>query len=150
MYQVPESQLVKDWPYGNNVSISGKSTINYSPQRNQQQFTGQPTTYYGQVSTFGDSEMMRNKVLCDCNRGITGVVACRGWGCPCPGGGAPVLSGGDYLSLGWRRGVPSDRTSGLRDYRTSGLLPPPPPPPAVNRQTPVENITSPLGRNVAI
>ena len=61
MYQVPESQLVQDWPYGNNVSISGKSTINYSPQRNQQQFPSQPTTYYGQVSTFGNSEMMGNK-----------------------------------------------------------------------------------------
>ena len=48
VYQIPESQLVQDWPYGNNVSISGKSTINYSPQRNQQLPT-QPTTFYGQV-----------------------------------------------------------------------------------------------------
>ena len=37
-----------DWPHGGSVSVSGKSTINYSPQRNQQHMPAS-AAYFGQV-----------------------------------------------------------------------------------------------------
>ena len=43
-FNVPDSQLVQDWPYGNTVNLEGKSTLTYSPSRPAPQ-----TGYFSQI-----------------------------------------------------------------------------------------------------
>ncbi|CAH1780686.1 unnamed protein product [Owenia fusiformis] len=39
-FHIPDSQLVQNWPYGNNVNIEGKSTVTYTPPTGPGQIQG--------------------------------------------------------------------------------------------------------------